>query len=331
MPRLFYNELATRYPACRPLLGELRRRLGSTGDTPPAITLEEALAEYAAGQEVDPLVGHHVAAIRFYLRDLLWESSEAMLAAELTGGVTNYTELVSRCYRWARVTEGHVCFVSFNYDFLLEQACANHGWLVIDDLGSYVAHHHASLLKPHGSVRWQWTGGKVLYGTPDQVDQLSIEEGEPTNPQVLSLEPVAIPTHRRPADGLKDVQRWPALALPMRDKSDFVWPPEQRARLVSFQGRVRRLLTIGWRALEPHFTPLLQPLVMTRSRAITVMGGPTGDDDAMATRDSLHLGDPQHRRRIEYQLIGTGFSRFLEDRRALDWLLEHPVDWPPPW
>lgn len=332
-PTVFYNELASRYPACRPVLSELRRRLGPATGTAQAITLEEALADYAAGREVDPLVGRHLAAIRFYLRDLLWESTEAMLSPVLTGGVTNYTELVRRCYRWARSTDGHVCFINFNYDFLLEQACADHGWLVIDDMGTYTADRHASVLKPHGSVRWVWVAAPSGTWTDRaQVDQGSIESGEPVDPGALHLTTVADPSYR-PSQAVMDTdRRWPALALPMRGKTGFVWPAEQRARLDSLQGRVRRLLTVGWRALEPHFTPLLQPLVMSRSRAVTVMGGPFGEEDAIGTRDELQLADPAQRRSIDYQLTGTGFSRFLDgDGDRLDWLLEEPIDWPPPW
>jgi len=48
--------------------------------------------------------------------------------------VINFTELVRRCYRWARATDGRVCFVNFNYDFLLEHACADHSWLILDQI-----------------------------------------------------------------------------------------------------------------------------------------------------------------------------------------------------
>lgn len=51
--RVFYNELAARYPACRPLLGELRRRLRTGETTLLAITFEEALAEYVGRRDLD--------------------------------------------------------------------------------------------------------------------------------------------------------------------------------------------------------------------------------------------------------------------------------------
>lgn len=57
----------------------------------------------------------------------------------------------------------------------------------------------------------------------------------------------------------------PALALPMPAKTEceLIWPAEQANFFSSLQGRVRRLLIIGWRAAEPEFVARLQRMART--------------------------------------------------------------------
>src|SRR5579862_445258 len=90
--------LIAKYPSVQPLVGELRRALRNhSGDDPDlerVITLEQALDEYRGRASYDPNVRQHLAAMRFYLRDLLYDAAESVLQV---GGVTNYTSLVTSC------------------------------------------------------------------------------------------------------------------------------------------------------------------------------------------------------------------------------------------
>jgi hypothetical protein len=150
-PNGWSNQLARQYPDVQPLIDALRSDLLKTGPSPDqrAVTLESALGDHLEQRNVDPNVARHVIAMRFYLRDLLRGAAGRML--EANGGMTNYTTLVRRSYQWAARTGTHVCFVSFNYDPLLETACQAYFRFDPSNLWTYLDDRYASVLKPHGS------------------------------------------------------------------------------------------------------------------------------------------------------------------------------------
>ena len=114
----------------------------------------------------------------------------------------------------------------------------------------------------------------------------------------------------------------PALALPIDGKSDFVWPPEQLERLKLLQGMVTRLVTIGWRAAEPHFLELLRPLVRQDARCLVVTGGPDGESEAAGIqgrlKGSLDVGIGRS------ESFTEGFGELMHHPSPLDRLLEKP-------
>ncbi len=154
-PGPLVNRMIARYPACRPVIDDLRQRLGSPhGEL--ELTLERALRDYQSQAERDPVLERHMLATRFFLRDYLWACTKYMISDDLTGGVTNYDTLVRLVYRWAFDTHSHVCFVDFNYDLLLEEACQSHWRFDGRDPDSYVGHPRVSIVKPHGSIQWSF-------------------------------------------------------------------------------------------------------------------------------------------------------------------------------
>lgn len=324
-PGSIVMELADRYPMVRPLVDDLRERLGVVPGSPNgrADSLEEALRDYVARRDANPHVARHLAAFRFFLRDFLWLSTDYVMSSQFTGGITNYTRLVRHLYQWAAGVDGHVCFVSFNYDTLLDQACADYWGLDLEDLDSYVSDRHASLLKPHGSIRWAWrvAEGPQLASSREAADH-RIAEGEPDGAAEFPLVTGQMPNHRNVS-----VPTWPdlpAIALPVAGKSEFVWPKAHHDHFTSWQGSVRRLVTIGWRAAEPHFVDLLSPLIMNRHRVLLVTGGPSAESDVDEVASRLgRLGEG-----VDLRKLTQGF-RPLFGNEELAWLLED-VDWPWP-
>ena len=49
----------------------------------------------------------------------------------------------------------------------------------------------------------------------------------------------------------------PALAVPLRTKATFVCPPDHIEKLRSELSKVDRIVSVGWKAGEPHFLDLL--------------------------------------------------------------------------
>ena len=301
--------LTTRYWQAQSLIDELRSSLSvspENGSSSASTTLESALQEYLTRQ-YDPNVPRHIAAMRFYFRDLLWESANYVRGMD--GGITNFTGLVRRCYQWAAANNTRVCFVNFNYDPLLEYACKSHFGHEPSQLGTYVDDPIASVLKPHGSVLWSWRHPllDVLFH-PNDPPMDSISAGEPT----FALDG-AIYCSTGPSDLVSlehghDIPALPALALPMAGKSEFVWPPEQDAVLrKNFpNGSFGRVAVVGWRAAESHFTELLQRLVPANARVMVVTAGSPDSAAADGAETIANLGECASR--ADVLVVPSGFS-----------------------
>lgn len=307
------RSLSLHYPDVQPLLSYLQLRLERRKPTEnEPQTLEDALAEYLARPGAN--TKYHVAAMRFYLRDLLWRAGSSVLQAN--GGITNYTPLVSRCYEWAEGRDRHACMISFNYDTLLESACVGQfGRLGFHpaDLASYIDNRYMSVLKPHGSVLWAWRypvdgvqGGYapniVGYGEPDSIDRSVVfAAGAPQDSVPITLQAeLGERVLSRPA--------LPALALPVTNKTSLVWPAEQDdyfTRVIP-NGSFGRVLIIGWRAAEDHFLQLLGRLIIPEAQFLVVTGS---DEDADETAGRV----------VHYAVQGT---RRVTGPRAFTTLVE---------
>jgi len=121
---------------------------------PDGVSVEGELAKIQelAVSNVYPPAHKELMAVRFYLQldisecELRWGSRHH--------GITNYATLLREIERW-RIEGGepHVCFVTFNYDRMLEHAIAQVLDFKIDRMSSYSQQHY-SILKLHGSTNW---------------------------------------------------------------------------------------------------------------------------------------------------------------------------------
>jgi hypothetical protein len=286
------NELVQKYADAGPLIDELRTRLSASPNrhaSDESMTLERAMGEYLALADTDSNVRRHIAAMRYYLRDLLWLSAESVLQAN--GGITNYTSLVRNCYQWATMNDRHVCFVSFNYDHLLERACQYQFGFDPTSPTCAMTNERASLLKPHGSVLWQYASLRTRV-TPlsENIWQQAIQVGEPDPSETLSLSATLPPQDW--TSGPNDpgvIATLPALALPITGKTELVWPGEQddffRNQITN--GSFGHVAIIGWRAAETHFTTLLDRLIPNRARMLVVTGGTNAEEDSATVLENL--------------------------------------------
>jgi hypothetical protein len=229
----------------------------------------------------------------------------------LSGGITNYTTLIRRLRSATVGTGTHLCIVSLNFDLLLEAACQMHWGFNPSQFGDYVA-ADVSVLKPHGSVQWSWVVDSQRTLRRSSADRMVIESAVGRLDQSV-WEVVDMPPHD-PRYDLADAHlRVPALALPIAEKTELAWPPQQEERLESFHGVVHRVLTIGWRAAEPHFVRLLEPLVSPGTKMVVV----TGEGEAQETLDNL---SPVAVKAANIRRVESGFSGLLNGD-DLDWLL----------
>lgn len=320
-PGRLTNWALERWPLARPVVDYLRRHVvEATTGRQQVVRLESALQEYQAGEDIVPERALHMFAMRFYLQDLLWASTAYSMSASLTGGVSNYLTLVSRLLEWAGRGGRQVVVISFNYDLMVERALKSMWGFSARRMGDYLAHDRVGFLKPHGSIHWGWELQQVprISSTdPVAFGRRSIEFAVQYGVE-RSLTVVPRATFEgRTVSGETRQPYVPALAMPLDGKSDFVWPPEQRERFDLCQGLVTRVLTIGWRGMEPHFLDLLPPLVTAGAKVLTVAGN---DLEALDTADNLRGSLDDCRR--EWRTSGDGFSSLMEiGDTPLDWLL----------
>ena len=143
-----FNSILAKYRPLAAIATELRERV-SSGEN-----LESVLANFQERDATNQQIPSQLLAARYYLRDVLDDTSSAWSAQ--CAGVTTYAAFVNHLNHWSHRTNRIVNYVTFNYDFLLEDAFANLH-TTFDDLTSYVpplAVGSPNLIRPHGCVRW---------------------------------------------------------------------------------------------------------------------------------------------------------------------------------
>ena len=306
------SHIMGRFPAASNVVAALHRQMRT--ESPDSESLEQAFAEYQDSHAHTPEGRRHVLAMRFYLRDLLWTCSNFMDMPQVTQGrITNYTHLVGVLSDWANdeTHDRHVCFVSFNYDLVLDRACGRYWQHNFTDPDSYLALPRVSILKPHGSVQWY----RPLRGQPSldpsTADARAIQHAS-EDPDQSWLTRTVLGTDDA-ATGHVAQPGIPALGLPMAGRTKFAWPPEHQAHLEQLRGKVRRVLTVGWRGAEPHFNKYFGELINTEGpepRLLVVTGGSPGP----AKRDADHvhgaIGADLDPPALGFEAYHDGFDQF---------------------
>lgn len=315
-PNEFSATLLGKYEAALPVVDAVRAALTAEGAASPTVSLERALADYQSLAAKDPQVERHLAAFRFYLRDLLWVCSDYMTSPSLGSGTTNHLTLIRKLHTWAAGSGAHVCLTSFNYDTVLETACRRVWDLDERSLDQYVTYTPMSVLKPHGSVLWQWPlQADRVRGTLHDAALHSIRAAIDASADINRLHCVSYQTDTTHTSAR--TLTIPALALPMDGKSELIWPPEQQAHFDGVQGRVSKLLVVGWRAAEGHFLERMERLT-AGAKAVIVTGGPSAEDEADQIEDRLTPGVLDNTTTL--RIVTDGFAGLMRSD-SVDWLL----------
>ena len=321
------NWFTSRWASATPAISHLRATLlktPSSSDDQQAQTLESALREYEDGSLRDPARRRHLLALSFYLRDLFTACTDYVHAPEVGGGDTNQLRLLGEIRLWGgSKTQRTVTFVSFNYDLILEHAMTVHSQFDPLKLSDYLNDPLSRLLKPHGSACWHW-GFTPPSGTSSDS---SLDAGQQAIDRAISEDPnrdrlvLQKFDYRNGSKSTVVDDLIPAICLPMDGKDTYVWPPEQRQALEKLHGQVTRLMTIGWRALEPGFLPLLKPLLHRSAKVLVVTGSKDGSNEAEAIlqrlRETCTSADDN-----QWRIYGDGFTGLLEDSDEFKWFLE---------
>jgi hypothetical protein len=248
-----FAKIVREFPDCRPIIAELRHRDPNEG-------VERVLERIQAENANDPVGQREMTAVRYYLQSIIWECEERWELRH--SGVTNYSRLLRQIRIHDKANET-VCFVTFNYDRMLEKALPALGGN-IQAMNDYINSSRYKVFKIHGSVNWR----RVISNTPFELRPLSdssvarevIRNADYILGQKWITEDYEIATQlteQKLKTGKQQFALFPALAIPVESKQDFELPPDHLDQLNKIIPEITKLLVIGWRATDAPFLELL--------------------------------------------------------------------------
>jgi SIR2-like domain len=298
--RELFVEQMEAYPACKPLVNLLR------GD----IQVEKKLAEFEEQAKTFPVRHKQLAAIRYYLHGVLGRCQDFWRNEHK--GITNYLTFVDAIDRWRYENKEQVCFVTFNYDTMLEQALTElWGWK-FDQFSSYTSDARFKLIKLHGSIDWGFHLNTVPgQGTPAEIIDAAVAG--------LSVSDVygKVDSKMMFQDGKFG---FPALAIPVEKKSEFVCQQEHLRALADVLPRVTKIITVGWRATEQNFLTMLKNPLTGLQGDVDLMVVSGSLDGATETNNNLGLVNPSSGHR--YDTLADGFSGLIRGVGHLEQFLQ---------
>lgn len=300
--RTSFVQFMENYPACKPLVNLLRGK----------VQVERQLAKFEQEAKTFPVRYRQLAAIRFYLHEMLWNCQ--INWNRYHRGITNYLTFVDALDRWRYENDEQICFVTFNYDTMLEASLEELWGVKFTDLGSYTKHPHFKLIKLHGSVDW----GLELNTKLEGAMPATLIDAAVTG---LDISQRYQKVQRPPIVFENQTFGFPALAIPVEKKSEFVCPPEHLQALADVLRRVKKVITVGWRATEQHFLAMLKKQPMGLDIYNVDLMVVSGDTKGVAqTNENLGLIHQPHAQ--WHDLVESGFSGLISDISRLEKFLQ---------
>src|SRR4029077_2835979 len=145
------------YVACKPLVSLLRSD----------VQVERQLARFEKEAETFPPRHSQLAAVRYYLHHMLWSCQDNWHNHHR--GVTNYLTFLGEIDRWRYQHNEQVCYVTFNYDTMLERSMTDLWGCTFKDFNAYTSDVRFKLIKLHGSIDWGHELDRLSPRTPQEV------------------------------------------------------------------------------------------------------------------------------------------------------------------
>lgn len=190
--------------------------------------------------------------VPLYIQHLIGDVS----ANYIKSGGTSFSTLV-RAIDQSSYTK--VLYLTTNYDLFLDRALERHHRFTFGSMSDYLRTGNSwQLVKLHGSVNW---GHRLLNSqssSEDPVTVLNELEIEDLRFGPIELRGGYKDGHRfrRTAGGISEFS-YPALAVPIEKKDEFVCPSDHAETAKWFLGRCTDFLVLGFSGLDAHVLKLL--------------------------------------------------------------------------
>ncbi len=298
-----FDEALLRHPTISAVMDRLRH-------IPAGRYVEEILEEIKSESATYPMNYRYIAAIQFYLRDILYKVGTAWQREE-AAGVTNYSTLMGMLYEWQiNHSNDPVVLVTFNYDRMLDEARIPFSGRP-GQINDYIDTSDFPLLKPHGSVDWFV-----------EVEDLPRGEGaayyDPGTQFLTDSAPWSITDAyhviNNPEPDLFRGERWiaPVVAIPVQRKEtdSFAFPRPHLDFLRKAIAQVTNLLILGWSGRENHFHDLWKETGARVEKIVAVAGDEASGGEVL---DQLPVQAYWTNVTTKIPFDG-GFSDFVADR-----------------
>lgn len=261
--------------------------------------VEEILEGFRAEAETDADRRSQLLAIQYYLREVIRSCQRDW--THHTYEASNYKTLLDQVRRCPRV-----CFVTFNYDTLMEAALGGDD-VPLRAIDDYTSHHKYSLIKLHGSIDWQlWI--------PKSTTSMR-QNKQPSEQDMIRAAPIVRErfiidkSDHAPQETRTEIYFFqPALAIPTVFKQSFVCPKGHVDALQRLIPDVTKIAIVGWRAGELHFLNMLRDGLGHQVRVLAACGN---EEAAWATMGRLRAAGISG----EFIAAPGGFTDFVVNRR----------------
>lgn len=295
-----YREKSEVYIRCQPLIPFLESR----------DNVEEILERFSIEAEQDIERRRQLLALQFYIRGIIVACQESWLRT--THRMTNFRTLLDQVPRLPEV-----CFVTFNYDLMLENAL--HAIDVqFPDIGSYVSVTKFNLFKLHGSIDW------ITWRSAQNTNVRSANQ--PSEADLIRAAPrpgggglITKGGARPPQNIVQELYHYyPALAIPTLSKSGFVCPAEHVEVLEKSIPKIDKIAIVGWRAGERNFLDMLAKGLPSGVEVIAACGNEQAAKDTLGNIENAGI-------RVRKSTAEPGgFTEFVLNRRIESFLGRNP-------
>lgn len=287
-----YRQFRDKFPQFLDVVGQLLPRNNWS--------VEDALQRLVQDAKKNQSRRQQLTAIRFYLQSLLDYLTSQWLNE--TGGATNYGGLIDQIENH-RTDPDPICFVTFNYDTLLESALSSRYGSEFGVTADYVSPKQFKLFKLHGSTDWAHTLDAVPPGVSTSADMIAHAANISPSANIITL-----------ASYAGGAPLYPAIAIPVVKKSVFECPQEHIQELKALLPKVTKILAIGWRGTEDHFLELLHHgAASTGISVVTIAGTEKEAEDTLGRLRSVSFP-------VTYTAEYAGFSSVLAARTLDEFL-----------
>lgn len=302
--RPYFGQVMQKYPNCLDIAPRLRHLQDGVSIESVLQFLQSEATEYPGRLQ-------QLTAVRYYLQEILTICPNQWIHE--SHSMFNHRTLLDDIRRWHK-KEKRVCFVTFNYDLIMDSAL-NYAGFPLADLSQYISREFM-LIKLHGSVNW---GRIVISPLPEAVlreprfmaSELIRQSGN------TDISRVYVMAGGTPPSSQNNQGIFPALAIPVESKLEFECPPDHVDALKALLPHLTKILIIGWRATEEPFLELLKNGLGSVTLQIMVINGSRTHSEN-ATKNIERAGISA--RYTIHEPAEYGFTEFIRNHGDKDFL-----------